>query len=79
MIRDPVAEVENDAAAAGGRHVREQPALIVEDAVRRRRVHVGDDIAALEQRQDGAHRRDRLADVDHDRQIEGGGRLLGAP
>jgi hypothetical protein len=40
--------------------------------------YMGDDIAALEQRQDRAHRRERLADVDHDRQIKGGGRLLRA-
>ena len=52
---------------------------VVENAVRRRRVHMGDDIAALEQRQDGAHRRVGLADVDHDRQVEGRRRLLGAP
>ena len=50
MIGDAVAEVENDAAAARRRHVREQAALVVEDAVRRRRIHVGDDVAALEQR-----------------------------
>src|SRR5262249_4428881 len=34
---------------------------------------------ALEQRQNGAHRRDRLADVDHHRQVERRGRLLRAP
>ena len=79
MIENPVAEIENDAPSARGRHVREQSALVVEDAIRRRRVHVGDDIAALEQREDGAHRRKRLANVDHHREIEGGGRLLSAP
>ena len=44
----------------------------------RRRVHVGDDVAPLEQRENRAHRRHRLTDVDHDRQIERRGRLLGA-
>ena len=38
-----------------------------------------DDVAALEQREDGAHRREILADVDHHRQIERCGRLLRAP
>src|SRR5262249_45605611 len=76
MIERPVAEIENDAASARGCHVREQSALFVEDAVRRRRVHMGDDVAALEQREDGAHRRIRLADVDHHWEIEGGGRLF---
>src|SRR5262249_8140379 len=79
MIERSVAEIKNDAAAARGCHVREQSALVVEDAVGRRRVHVGDDVAALEQREDGAHRRIRLANVDHHREIEGGGRLLRAP
>jgi len=40
---------------------------------------VGDDVAALEQRENGAHRRKRLANVDHDGEIERGGRLLCAP
>ena len=30
---DPIAEVEQDAAAARGQHIREQAALVVEDAV----------------------------------------------
>jgi hypothetical protein len=40
---------------------------------------VRDDVAALEQRQDGPHRRVILADMDHHRQVEGRGRLLSAP
>src|SRR5439155_7509497 len=76
---DPIAEVEKDAAAARGQHVRDQTPLVVEDAVGWRRIHVGDDVAALEQREDSAHRRDILADVDHHRQMEGGDRLLRAP
>src|SRR5260370_31548966 len=64
MTVAPVAQVKDAAAPRRGRHVREQAALVVEDAVRRRRIHVGDDVAALEQREDGAQRRDRLAHVD---------------
>ncbi len=37
------------------------------------------DVAALEQREYGAHLREILAHVNHHRQIEGGGRLLCAP
>jgi hypothetical protein len=50
---------------------------VVENAVGRWRIHVGDDVAALEQRQDGSHRRVILADMDHHWQIEGRSRLLG--
>ncbi len=40
---------------------------------------MGDDVAALEQRENGTQRRIVLADMDHDRKIEGRGRLLRAP
>ncbi len=79
MIRHAVAEVEPDAAPARGEHLREHAAVVVENAVRGRRIHVADDVAALEQRQDRAHRRVRLADMDHHRQIEGSDRFLGPP
>ncbi len=55
MIGDAVAEIEDDATAARRQHIRQQHALVVEDAVHSRRIHVGDDVAALEQRQNGAH------------------------
>src|SRR6266487_3209176 len=66
----PVADVEPQAAAASGKHFRQQAAIVVEDAVRRRRIHVRDDVAALEQREDFGQRRVRLSQMDHDRQIE---------
>ena len=75
---DAVAEVEDDAAAARRGHVRKQPTLLVENAIGRRRIHVRDDVAALEQRQNRAHRRIILADMNHHRQIEGGSRFLRA-
>jgi len=56
---------------------RQQNALVVEDAVHPRRIHVGDDVAALEQRKNSAQRRVILADMNHDRKIKGGGRFLG--
>src|SRR5580693_2804356 len=79
MIGDAVAEVEHNAAAARGHHLWDQHALVVEDAVHARRVHVGDDVAALQQRENGAQRRIVLADMDHDREIEGSSRLLRPP
>ena len=79
VIGDPVAEVEPDAAAAGREHLRQHPAALVENAVRRRRIHVRDDVAALEHREDAAHRREGLTHMDHHRQIEGRGGFLGAP
>ena len=39
----------------------------------------GDKVAALEQRENGAHRRVVLSDMDHHRQIERRRRFLGAP
>lgn len=54
-IARSIAEVENDPAAARGSHVREQATLVVEDAARRRCVHVRDDVAPLKQRENGAH------------------------
>jgi hypothetical protein len=71
MIGHAVAEVEEDAAAARGHHFGQQNSPVVEDSVHPRRVHMRDDIAALEQRENGAKRRVVLTDVDHDRQIEG--------
>jgi hypothetical protein len=79
MIGDAVAEVEQNAAAARGRHLRDQHALVVEDAVHARRIHVGDDIAALEQRENGTQWRIVLPDMDHDREVERRSRLLCAP
>jgi hypothetical protein len=48
VIGDAVAEVEENAAAARSRHLGKEHALVVEDAVHSRCVHVGDDVAALE-------------------------------
>jgi hypothetical protein len=69
---EAVAKVKN----ARGSHFRDEAPLLVENAVRRRCVHVRNDVAPLEQWENGAHRRNRLADVDHHRQIERRGRLL---
>ena len=68
---DAVADIEPDAAASGGQHFGQDAAVVVDDAVGRRREHVGDDVAALEQIQKLRQRRDRLPHVDHHRQIEG--------
>ena len=75
----PVADVEPDAAAARRQHLRQDVAAVVDDAVGRRREHVRDDVAALQQIDQLGKRRDRLAHVDHHRQIEGAGDLLRAP
>ena len=70
MIGDTVAEVEDNAATSRGHDFRQQDAPVIKDAIHPRRVNVCDDIAALEQRKNGAQRRMILADMDHDRQIE---------
>src|SRR5580692_1667673 len=70
MIRDAVTEVEDHAAAVRGHYVRRQNALLIEDAVLSRRIDMRDDIAALEQRENGSQRGIVLADMYHDRQIE---------
>src|SRR5579872_3546469 len=78
MIRDAIAEIEDDAAAMRGHQFRPQDTLVVQNAVHPGRVDMGDDIAALEQRQNGAQRRVVLPDMDHDRQVERRRRFLGA-
>src|SRR3989475_13334906 len=51
-----VADVEPDSAATRFHDLRKDAAVAVEDAVRLRRVHVGDNVTALEQRQYLRHR-----------------------
>ena len=65
-----VADVEPHAAAASGQDLRQQAPVIVEDPVRGRRIHVRDDVAALEQGEDLGERRVRLPQVDHHWQVE---------
>ena len=48
----PVADVEQDAALPGRAHLGQHPAVRVEDAVRRRRVDVRDDVARAHQVED---------------------------
>ena len=44
-----VADVEPDAAAPRGKHFWQNVAAVIDDAVGRRREHVGDDVAALQE------------------------------
>ncbi len=79
MAGAPIAEIEPDAAAAGGHHLRQNVPGVVDDAVRRRRKHVGDDIARFEEREQLGQRRHRLTHMDHHRQMERRGHFLRAP
>ena len=79
MAGAPIAEVEPDAAAAGGHHLRQNVPGVVDDAVRRRRKHVGDDIARFEEREKLGQRRHRLTHMDHHGQMERRGHLLRTP
>ena len=71
-----VADVEPDTSLPGGCDRGEQSPAVVEDAVWRWRVHVGDDVAPLQQREDGGQWRGRLTDVHHHGEVE---RLDGGP
>ena len=62
---------------AGGKHGKDF-ASVVDDTVGRRREHMRDDIAALEQSDKLGQRRDRLAHVNHHRQAEARGHFLRA-
>ena len=75
----PIAQIEPDAAAAGGHHLRQNVPVVVDDAVGRRRKHVRDDIAGFEQREKLGQRRHGLAHVDHHGQLERRGHFLRAP
>jgi len=75
----PVAEIAPDAAATDRQDLRQHATSVVEHTIGRGRIHVGDDVAALEQGQDGPPQRDRLPDVDHHRQLERCRRLLHPP
>ncbi len=79
MAGAPIAQVEPDATAAGGQHLRENVPVIVDDAIRRRRKHVGDDVAGFEEREKLGQRRHRLAHVDHYGQMKRRGDLLRPP
>ncbi len=70
VVPDAVADVEHDAAAACREHLGQEPAVVVDDCVRRRGEQVRDDVAGLEQRQQLAQRRRALPHVDHDGQAE---------
>ncbi len=78
VVPHAVADVEHDAAAARREHLGQEPAVVVDDCVRRRREQVRHDVAGLEQRQQLAQRRRALAHVDHDGQAERLDRLLRA-
>jgi hypothetical protein len=79
VVGDTVAEIKENSASARRGHVCEQVALVVENAVHSGSVHMSDYVSALEQRENRAHRRVILADVDHYGQVERRGSLLGAP
>ena len=79
MSRLSVTHVEPDAAAPRRKHRRQNVAGVIDDAVGRRREHVGDDIAAFQEIEQPGKRRHRLSHVDHDGKGEGGGHFLRAP
>ena len=79
VIHAAVPEVEPDPALTRIGDGRQQFALRVEDAVRRRRVHVRDDVARLEEREDVGQRRFGLSHVNHDRYAQRAGDRLRAP
>ena len=65
-MRGPaVADVEDDAALARLAHLGQHAAVAIEDAVGWRRIHVRDDVAGAQQREDRRQRRRRLPDVHH--------------
>src|SRR5579863_5698964 len=78
MTGAAVAEIEFDATAPRGHYLGEDMALVINDAVRRRRKHVGHDIAGFEKRQKLWQRRYGLTHVDHHGDVEGRRRLLRA-
>ena len=75
----PVAEIAPDAAATDRQDLRQHATSVVEHTIGRGRIHVGDDVAALEKGENGAQRRIVLPHMDHDREVERRGRLLRAP
>jgi hypothetical protein len=79
MAAAPIAQIEADAPVPRGLHLRQNLPSVIDDAVRRRRKHVGDDIARFQERQKLGQRRLRLAHMDHHGQMERRGHLLRAP
>ena len=76
MAGASIAEIEPDAAAPGRKHFRQDAAGLVDNAVRWRREHMGDDVAGLEEIHESRQRRDRLPHVDHHGQVERGSDVL---
>src|SRR5207248_9417850 len=65
-----VAQIKPNATSPGSHHLGQNAPAVIDDAVRRWRKHMGDDIAGLEERQKLGQRRYRLTHMDHHRQME---------
>jgi hypothetical protein len=75
---DAVADVEPDPRLRARAHRRQNAPGVIEDAVRRRREHVGDDVAFLQDVEQLRQRRRALAHVNHHRHAVLRRGLLGA-
>src|SRR5262245_40322675 len=79
MTRSSITNIEPYTTLTSVIHLRKNVSGIVDDAVRRWRKHMCDEIAPFKQGEKLRQGRHRLSHMDHDRQIERRGRLLSTP